>query len=133
MKVVISRAVFDQILDHADRYPDEEVCGLLLGRHGVIESARPAANVAPDRARTFELDPAVLLAAHRDARDGGPAIQGHYHSHPNGDARPSPRDAAHARPGAFWLIVARGEARLFEAQEAGLIHGVFVPREIELR
>jgi proteasome lid subunit RPN8/RPN11 len=125
--------VLDQILDHADRYPDEEVCGLLFGQDDLIDDVQPVANVAQDRACTFELDPAVLIAAHRAARSGGRGIIGHYHSHPGGDAMPSARDAADASIGALWLIVAKGEARLFEVCAAGPIHGVFAPREFDPR
>ncbi len=93
-----------------------EVCGLLLGREGAILNVRPAVNVAPDPARHFELDPAVLIAAHRAARAGGPAILGHYHSHPSGHAEPSATDAANAAPdGSLWLIVGSGAARLWVA------------------
>ncbi|MGE3747798.1 MAG: M67 family metallopeptidase [Sphingomonadaceae bacterium] len=133
MKVGISRVALDQILDHADRHSEEEVCGLLLGRAGMIEVAQPAANVAHDRCRSFELDPAALLAAHRAARNGGLPVFGHYHSHPKGEALPSHRDAANAQPGTFWLIVGNGDVQLFEACANGEIHGVFRPKPFEVR
>lgn len=110
----------------------EEVCGLLLGEAEVIMVAQPAANVATDAARSFELDPATLLSAHKAARAGGPAVLGHYHSHPSGLAAPSVTDAAAAYPGAFWLIVANGRGALFEACQGGPIHGFFKPRAFEL-
>ena len=94
--------------------------------------AQPAANVAPDRARSFELDPATLLSAHKAARAGGPAVLGHYHSHPSGFAMPSAADAAAAYPGTLWMIVADGEAALFEACEGGPINGFFALRPFEL-
>jgi len=94
----------------------DEVCGLLLGRPGRIEEIRPAANVAPNPERHFELDPATLLMSHKAARSGGPAILGHYHSHPSGLPEPSATDAANAAPdGSLWLIVGGGEARLWIA------------------
>lgn len=84
-----------------------EACGLLLGHGGHIASARPAPNVAPDPARHFEIDPAVLIAAHRAARAGGPAVLGYFHSHPNGLARPSATDQASAAgDGRIWAIAA---------------------------
>ena len=116
MSVIISRILLDQIqaIAAADR---AEVCGLLLGATGRIEAIAPAANVAPDPARHFELDPVALIAAHRAARAGGPQVIGHYHSHPSGVARPSVTDAAFASPdGSLWLIVGGGEARLWIAQ-----------------
>ncbi len=54
----------------------------------------PARNVHPDPARHFEIDPQVLIDAHRAARSGGPRVVGYYHSHPNGLARPSAADSA---------------------------------------
>ncbi len=126
-------ALLDQIRAHAAEAPDEEVCGLLFGDVNMIDAAQPATNIADDRRHRFELDPATLFAAHRAARAGGPGIVGHYHSHPNGVARPSARDAADAEPGSLWLILAGPEALLFEAVEAGPIAGRFRQIEMEIR
>ena len=97
MKVEITSAVLEQIraLCVAE---SNEVCGLLLGAGRRIDAILPAANVASDPSRHFELDPVTLIAAHRAARAGGPAVIGHYHSHPSGVAAPSPTDAACAAP-----------------------------------
>lgn len=109
---------------------DVEICGLLLGDADHIEQTVPAANVATDPARRFEIDPAVLLAAHRAMRNGGPSVIGHYHSHPNGSAAPSVCDANMALPdGQLWLIVAAGVMRLWQAGSSGL-HGRFVERQL---
>src|SRR3546814_15168959 len=66
----------------------------LTGADGEIGQAVPAANVASDPRRTFESDPAVLLAAHRRARSEGALGLGHYHSPPGGWPTSSLRDAA---------------------------------------
>ena len=105
--------------------PGLEACGLLLGSVGAegcesIEEVRPCRNVAADPSRRFEIDPVALLAVHREARGGGRAILGCYHSHPSGRAEPSPRDAAAAEPnGWLWLIVAGEEVRGWRAVEHG--------------
>lgn len=115
MDVKISRTLLDEILVAAAGQ-GQEICGLLLGGEGRIVAILPAANVAADPARHFELDPAVLLGAHRAARAGGPRIVGHYHSHPSGHPVPSATDAACAVPdGSLWLIVGAGVARLWRA------------------
>ncbi|MCP1471367.1 proteasome lid subunit RPN8/RPN11 [Sphingobium sp. OAS761] len=94
----------------------DEICGLLLGRPDDITAILPADNVAPDPARHFELDPARLLSAYRDARTGGPQVVGHFHSHPSGRPVPSATDAACAVPdGRLWLIVTGETARLWIA------------------
>ncbi|WP_313809179.1 M67 family metallopeptidase [Sphingobium sp.] len=115
MKVRISRGILEQIMSEAAA-DGNEVCGLLLGEGRRIRAIRPAANVAADPARHFELDPAVLIAAYRAARGGGARIIGHYHSHPGGVAVPSATDAACAMAdGSLWLIVGGGAARLWVA------------------
>ena len=111
----------------------DEICGLLLGQAGEIGDIRPAANVAPDPARHFELDPAVLIAAHRRARLGGPVVIGHYHSHPSGQAIPSITDAACAAPdGSLWLIVAGREARLWLAGPGEGLGVRFIPVPLDI-
>ena len=116
-----------QIVAEAWASPDE-ICGLLLG--DPIE-ARSCANVHPEPARHFEIDPAALLRAHREARAGGAAVIGHYHSHPSGDPTPSRADAASAAPdGSVWLIVAGGTVRAWRAVDGGTVHGRFDPAVI---
>ena len=133
MVVHISRDVLGQILAQAAAAPEVEVCGLLLGGEGSITEGRPAANVADDLAHRFELDPAVLIAAHRAARAGGAQILGHYHSHPGGSTVPSSCDAAMAdTDGALWLICAPGgDYAIWRAGTDGL-HGRFIQCALEV-
>jgi proteasome lid subunit RPN8/RPN11 len=129
MRARISRALLRCIIDEAADSP-HEVCGLLFGSPQRIDAAQRCRNVADHSTDSFEIDPVALLAAHKAARAGGPAIIGCYHSHPGGRAEPSSRDAAAAAAdGALWLIVADGEARLWRARHDG--RG-FDPVEIEV-
>ena len=133
MKVKIARTAWQQILLAAEQNPDQEVCGLLIGHEHLIEEALPAANVAADPARRFEIDPAVLLRAHRQARHSGRLVLGHYHSHPGGEARPSLRDAASAHDdGALWIIAGKGDIAAFRAIGGGAIAGRFDPAGLEI-
>jgi proteasome lid subunit RPN8/RPN11 len=118
MPVTIPAALLDRVLAEAAASPAQEICGLLLGDAHRIDAIVPAANVAADPACWFEIDPAILFAALRAERAGGPRVIGHYHSHPNGSAVPSPRDAAAAEPGKLWLIVGGGIARMWLAGAA---------------
>jgi desampylase len=127
-RVSISSALLDELQAASAASPGAEICGLLYGRPDAIFMAEACANVAPTPDRAFELDPAALIAAHRRARAGGPAIIGHYHSHPSGRAEPSAIDAEAAPPdGALWLILTAGEARLWRATPDGAWHGRFDP------
>ena len=119
MRVSIFSTAAEQIRAHARRDHPREACGLLLGRAGRIEAAVEAPNVAADPACTFEIDPAVLLRVHREARSGGRELLGWYHSHPNGRGEPSAADSARAvEDGKLWLIVAKGRVRAFRAVAA---------------
>ncbi|MFC3441634.1 M67 family metallopeptidase [Sphingobium rhizovicinum] len=133
MTVAISRGLLEQIVALAADSP-LEICGLLLGRGGVIEAIAPAANVAPDPARHFELDPTVLIRAHRAARSGGPAVLGHYHSHPSGVAIPSATDAACAAPdGSLWMIIGGGEVTLWRAGPDTAVNAYFTKVQLDSR
>lgn len=108
MALTISQSAHTTMLAAAHQAAPHEACGLLLGTAAHIESAVSTTNVARDRARHFEIDPAALIIAHRAARDGsGAQVIGYFHSHPNGLARPSATDeASAARDGRVWVIVA---------------------------
>lgn len=112
MTVEVTSEVLAHLLTQAAAAAPEECCGLLFGGGSGpagwrIDAAVAAANVADDRLRRFEIDPAALIAAHRSARAGGPQLVGYYHSHPNGRPVPSAIDCAHATgDGRIWAIVA---------------------------
>lgn len=113
--IVLSRSILAAIARHAERTYPEECCGLLVGTRRVtgdivISRAEAATNVAPlSRGDRFEVDPQVRFNLMRDLRGGGgaEAIVGHYHSHPDRPASPSPTDAAMAyEPDLVWVIIA---------------------------
>jgi predicted GIY-YIG superfamily endonuclease/proteasome lid subunit RPN8/RPN11 len=98
-----------------------EACGVLLGRGDRITAAVPAANVHPSPHTHFEIDPAVLIAAHRAARAPGACqVIGYYHSHPHGPAAPSPTDQAMAAgDGRIWAIIAGEEVQCWRDSTDG--------------
>jgi len=119
MLTEIGRDVLTAVLDAAETARDREICGLLFGSASRIDRAQPAANVAEHPTATFEIDPRALFAALRAERAGGDKLIGHYHSHPNGSAEPSPRDLAAAEPGRLWLIIGGGVARVWIMENGG--------------
>jgi len=119
MIVEIAGETLNALLRMAAAVPDREICGLLFGSERRIDRVEPADNVASGPQDTFEIDPKALFAALRAERAGGARMIGHYHSHPNGSAVPSARDAEAAEPGKFWLILGGGAARLWLAASDG--------------
>lgn len=99
---------------------DDEACGLLFGAAGLIRTATLARNIAADRRRRFEIDPAHLFEGHRQSRAGPDRLIGCWHSHPDGTAFPSRHDRAGVTDMAWlWLIVAGGEVRAFVPTAGG--------------
>lgn len=97
-----------------------EVCGILLGRSGLIEEVRQCANVHPCPETHFEIDPQTLIDAHRAARRGGPEVIGYWHSHPSGTPEPSAADRANATgDGRAWAIVGEGKVGWWRDGEDG--------------
>ena len=105
------------IADDAEAAYPREACGLLVGRqlagdHRLVGRVERAQNVAADPKKTFEIDPGLRLGLERELRGRPLAIIGHYHSHPDGPARPSARDLEMAlEPDLAWLIVAVGHGQ----------------------
>jgi proteasome lid subunit RPN8/RPN11 len=122
MDIRVSRPLLDALCADAARAAPEECCGLLLGRAGTIEETRPAANVAAERLRRFEIDPQALVDAHRAARSGGPQVIGYYHSHPGGPAAPSATDRAQAGgDGSVWAIIGEPGITFWRDEQAGFV------------
>jgi predicted GIY-YIG superfamily endonuclease/proteasome lid subunit RPN8/RPN11 len=120
--VRVSSRVLDAIQAHAALTAPEECCGILLGREGLIEEARLADNVAPDRTRRFEIGPQHLVDAHRAARSGGPQVLGYYHSHPSGPAEPSVTDRMQAaHDSSVWAIIGESGVTFWRDEGAGFV------------
>jgi proteasome lid subunit RPN8/RPN11 len=108
--LILPPALRVQIETEARAAFPRECCGLMEGvpegdavRAIALHTARNLAT----RADRFEIDPADHFAALRTARANGNEIVGCYHSHPNGHAEPSQRDAEFANDNGFvWLIAA---------------------------
>jgi len=114
MDIEVTRGVLDALCEMSGAAHPHEACGILLGEGAQITAAIPTRNVHPDPETHFEIDPQALIDAHRMEREGGPAIMGYYHSHPNGDARPSATDRAMAAgDGKLWAIVAGSTVTLW--------------------
>lgn len=97
-----------------------EACGLIVGARRSddrieVTQLAPSANLAADRRRRFEVDPALRLRLQKALRRSPLDIVGHYHSHVDGPARPSATDLAMAtEPDLVWVIVAVSGGRANE-------------------
>lgn len=128
MTPILPAAMLRMLAAAAAASPDAEICGLLLGAGEEVTDAPAVRNIAGDPAAAFELDPAALFAALRAERAGGPALLGHYHSHPSGAPIPSPCDAtAASADGRLWLILGSHGGSLWRAVAGGAHFSRFDP------
>ncbi len=91
-------------------YPDE-VCGLLIGVRQdddrIVREVVPVENAweqVDERRRRFQIGPDVIAKEERRAREAGMEILGFYHSHPDGETRPSETDRDFAWPTYSYII-----------------------------
>jgi len=92
--VALSNAQITNIVAHARETPDQEVCGVLGGRDGRVETLYRARNTAETPRIRFEMDSRDMFAAIRDIDDRDLDLIGFYHSHTHTQAYPSPTDVA---------------------------------------
>ncbi|WP_232686314.1 desampylase [Halobacterium zhouii] len=108
--LVLTRAAYDAVLDHAQVDVPREACGVLVGREQDgerhVEEVRRVPNVSETPRVAYELDPEATLAAFDDAEAAGRDVLGFYHSHPSGPVRMSARDREQASwPGRVYVLV----------------------------
>ncbi len=108
LRLLIDPDLIAAMLQAARAAAPDECCGLLVGQGDRVTRLVPAANLHETPRRFFTLDPAVQFATLRELRiaGGGEEVIGHYHSHPNGPAEPSPRDLAEAHDAEMvWIVI----------------------------
>ncbi len=86
------------IVKHARAVAPHEACGLIAGVGERAVQVEPIPNVAADPTHYYQLDTNALEQAVRTFRANGLSLIGIYHSHPRGEAIPSPTDVKHAPP-----------------------------------
>jgi proteasome lid subunit RPN8/RPN11 len=93
--IQVQAGVLERIEAEAGRNPNEECCGLLGGRRGIITEVFPAQNILAS-ATAYEISPAELFTLFRAMRNAQLQHLGIYHSHVATDTSPSPRDIEQA-------------------------------------
>lgn len=91
----VKNEVLKQMADHVLQEPRLECCGLLAGSGRVITRAITTTN-AMASATEYAIAPKELFQSMREIRAAGLDFMGIYHSHPNGDNKPSARDVDQA-------------------------------------
>lgn len=119
--IIINAELLSKIENAATIAYPAESCGLLMG-HGTIKDRLVITRVeiSPNRTEndkqdSFEIDPQLRFDLMRELEGGSEQIVGHFHSHPNGPAQPSTRDADQAwEPELVWVITSIANGQLEE-------------------
>lgn len=108
--VTLTKKHLNELETHACGTYPEEACALLVGTITVdmdyhISEVILSPNVAENKNQFFEIDPAVRIRLERHLRDKEHQVIGVYHSHPDGEAKPSETDARMIiEPDLVWII-----------------------------
>jgi proteasome lid subunit RPN8/RPN11 len=110
--IQIRQSVSSALVQDARKDSHVERCGLLAGSGGIITHTFAARNVASDPAKGYEIAPEDLFKLMREIRGAGLDLLGIYHSHPNGENKPSARDIerAYYPDAAYFIISPRPDA-----------------------
>ena len=132
-EVILPRTLINQLLEHAQRSAESEVCGLVSSKAGKPAHCYPIANVADDVAHYFEMDPKGQIEAMRTMREQGEDLFAIYHSHPSSPAQPSGTDLQHDDyPEALSLIISLNTEGVLELQGFSTRGGELVSVDLAL-
>jgi [CysO sulfur-carrier protein]-S-L-cysteine hydrolase len=104
-ELVVHEEMIEAMRQHARFCAPEEACGLIA----VDAAGRPRMVYCltndEHSARRFTVSPSEHFGAMRHAERHGWEIGGVFHSHPSGQAAPSPTDIEHAPDRTWWYLV----------------------------
>jgi proteasome lid subunit RPN8/RPN11 len=104
--VILPRALFAEITEHAETELPHECAGLLAGQHGIASAYYPLENVHSTPAVNFRMPFFGKLRTLWAIQRAGLELLAIVHSHPQGTRMLSIPDLAHARRSkADWLLV----------------------------
>ncbi len=118
--IQLTASLLHEVEQHSQAAYPNEGCGVMIGTalagskrvHSLlaVENASPQA----EQYHRYLITPAVIIAAERRARAAGLEVVGFYHSHPDGQARPSDFDREHAWPWYSYLLVSVQQGKVGE-------------------
>jgi [CysO sulfur-carrier protein]-S-L-cysteine hydrolase len=101
----LSRALYDQMVEHARAEAPNECCGMIASSNGEAVKVYPAVNAAGSPLR-YEIDGAEQYRIQMEIDDAGHELGAIYHSHTRSKPYPSQTDINLAfYPEALYVIV----------------------------
>jgi proteasome lid subunit RPN8/RPN11 len=104
--IYISKEIQDRLIEEAKEKSPREACGILAGRGNRVEKVYKMTNVSEKPELCYYMESREQLKTMKELRNSGWEMVGIYHSHPETEACPSPRDVELAfYPEAVYVIV----------------------------
>jgi [CysO sulfur-carrier protein]-S-L-cysteine hydrolase len=131
--VRIPAAMYKEMVAHVVAGYPNETCGMLASKDGRVVKNYPTANAAEHPDDFSEISPEDLLRIANDIDEYDGEMYVYYHSHPQSEAYPSPRDIEWARRNQMIYIIFSHQyypelpyARAFSiAEDATITEGKF--------
>jgi len=106
MRLWLSHAQARDLVHYAHDAAPFEACGVLAGHGEQVTHIFPVPNVASEPHTRYQLDAQRLVTVFAQLERDNLTLLGFYHSHPNGEALPSPTDIREATyPDVAYVIV----------------------------
>jgi proteasome lid subunit RPN8/RPN11 len=106
--LTLTKEQLDQMIRHVNMHAPLEACGLLGGKHSIVEKVIEVWNRAQSSVR-YQMDPQAQLDAFQWIGAHGLELVGIFHSHPHGPETPSSTDIAEAAYEVVQVILAQRE------------------------
>ena len=105
-QINLPRHIVNRLLSLSQQQPEQEICGLISAVNTIATHIYPVENIAQDKKRIFEMNPAEQIDAMKLMRDRDETLFAIYHSHPHASAEPSILDIQQSSyPDAVYLII----------------------------
>ncbi len=131
-EIAIPRKIVQNLLHHAQKTPEQEVCGLISSLNDTPHHSYPIQNASINPKHFFNLDPQQQIQAMATMRKNNEQLFAIYHSHPTAPAVPSITDLEQASyPEALYLIISMSVKGVLELRGYQITEAQFT--EIPLR
>jgi proteasome lid subunit RPN8/RPN11 len=91
LQLVVPHHLVDKIILHCKEVYPKEACGILAGKDRVVQKVYKMTNIEKSGV-SYMMEPKEQFTVIKEMREQGLEMTAIYHSHPNSDAYPSPKD-----------------------------------------
>ncbi|VAW88077.1 Mov34/MPN/PAD-1 family protein [hydrothermal vent metagenome] len=131
--VELPRPLVNQLLHYAQINPEQEICGLISGKQGVLQQCHPISNTADQPQQHFAMDNSQLVNTLRQIREQNEELLAIFHSRLNAPAEPSSADMKEDQyPDVMKLIISLNTDGVLEMQAFYTCNGKIEPVELTL-